>query len=484
MPPFNRPRQPGASLAHHQTPRITGYEPIPDAFRQGRAPPFAMDLSDVLPADEVAEIAAAGSMAFHCVGDTGGVKDPEPQKLVARGLEESLKGPQIAPSLRGAQMSPSFLYHLGDVVYYNGEVSKYYDQFYEPYEHYPLPIMGIPGNHDGEPADEQATTLEGFYQNFLAEGGGAVYTHESHDSGRPAMHQPFFYWTLTTPFATFIGLYSNVPEHGRIDDQQRAWFQESMKAADAGKALVVAVHHPIYSFDTYHSGSATMAKELEDAINASGRVPNLVLSAHVHNYQRIELQAAGHTIPFLVIGNGGYWNLHHLGAAPGYKDPETEAELMAGIDSRHGFMTFEISDRVINGHFTTVPRPQESWSDAQAYSATFDVFSYDARPRTLAEGERITLVPADGSNVPPHTDHATTSPPPRSGASLARSGARSAHAARTSRRLAHAGVATDAAAAGRTEPAGGSAADAGRRLPEPGSADVPASAGGDASGGL
>ncbi len=438
MAVFHRPPQPGASLAHNAVPRATRFEPIPADFKAGRAPPFQMELSDVLTADEVAEITQAGSMAFHCIGDTGGVKNPEPQKLVERGLEQSLKGPQIAPSLRGAQMAPAFCYHIGDVIYYNGEVDKYYDQFYEPYENYPLPIMGIPGNHDGEPLIAAAITLQGFYENFLAKpaaDGEPVYTRESRDSGRPAMHQPFFYWTLITPFATFIGLYSNVPEHGQIDADQRAWFHSQMKAADKKKALVVAVHHPIFSFDTYHSGSPTMAKELEDAINQSGRLPNMVLNAHVHNYQRIELALAGHTIPFFVIGNGGYWNLHHLGASAGYQDPETEARLIAGIDSRHGFMTFEISEKVINGHFTTVPRPQESWTDAEAYNANFDVFSYSAEPMFLPEGQKVTLVPADGLNVPAHTDPAESQAPARSAKSHRKVTARAAHAARTAQKL-------------------------------------------------
>ena len=249
------------------------------------------------------------------------------------------------------------------------------------------------------------------------------------------MQLPYFYWTLTTPFATFIGLYSNVPEHGRLDDTQRAWFQDQMRSADANKALVVAVHHPVYSFDTYHSGSPTMAKELEDAINVSRRVPNLVLNAHVHNYQRIELKVGARTLPFLVIGNGGYWNLHHLGAAPGYQDPDTMAVLKAGTDSRHGFMTFEISDKVINGHFTTVPRPQESWTDAQAYDATFDVFSYSAASMTLAEGETVTLAPADGAHIAPHTDAGASEAPQATPAAQAKSRARAAHAARTAAKL-------------------------------------------------
>jgi acid phosphatase type 7 len=118
MAHVHRPRQPGASLAHHAIPRITKFEPIPADYAQGRAAPYHMNLADVLTAEEVTEIQQAGSMAFHCVGDTGGVKNPEPQKLVARGLEESLKGTQIAPTLRGAAMAPAFCYHIGDVVYY------------------------------------------------------------------------------------------------------------------------------------------------------------------------------------------------------------------------------------------------------------------------------------------------------------------------------------------------------------------------------
>ena len=431
MAPFHRPRQPGASLAQRAAPRNTKFEPIPAQFAQGRKAPFRMDLSEVLTAGEIQEIIQAGSMALRCMGDTGGVKNPEPQKLVERGLEQSRQSGNIAPSLRGASMAPAFCYHLGDVIYYNGEVSEYFPQFYEPYEHYPLPILAIPGNHDGEPVDADATTLEGFYRNFLAaKSVEPAYTDESRDSGRPAMTQPFFYWTLTTPFATLIGLYSNVPEHGRLDGQQRAWFQAEMAAADQAKALVVAVHHPVYSFDNHHSGSPTMAKELEDAINASKRVPNMVLSAHVHNYQRIERQLGGHTVPFFVIGNGGYWNLHRLAAANGYRDPETEARLMSSIDSRHGFMTFEISASVINGHFTTVPRPQESWTDAQAFNASFDVFSYSAVPAFLKAGETVQLVPPDGTNVPPHTDHAQMDPPARTPGAQQKAQARDAHAAR------------------------------------------------------
>jgi hypothetical protein len=434
MSPIHRPSQPGASLARIATPRPGDFQPIPAAYQ--RKPPFDFDLASVLTRAEVREITQAGSMAFHCVGDTGGVKDPTSQHLVARGLLQSLHGPQLSPSLRGAAMHPAFCYHLGDVVYYNGEVDKYYDQYYEPYDQYPLPFVAIPGNHDGDPINAQATSLEGFYRNFLATpaDGKPVYTEESKDSGRPAMQLPYFYHTMTTPFATFIGLYSNVPEHGILDSHQRAWFHTQMKQADPHKALIVSVHHPIYSFDIYHSGSPTMAEELQNAINKTRRVPNMVLNAHVHNYQRIEQQAGAITIPFFVIGGGGYWNLHQLAAAQGYKDPETGARLISAIDSRHGFMTFEISDTVINGNYTTVPRPQESWTDPQAYNASFDVFSYPATPVFLAKGENVTLVPPDGTNIPPHLDPSQPAPAPTERAAQ-RIAAKRAHAERTARKL-------------------------------------------------
>ena len=389
----HRARQPGMSLAQNEPPRIIEFEPIPAAFTPRKPPPFHMDLSEILPHDEVAELAGAGQIVFHCVGDTGGVKRPEAQALVARGMEQSLQTDKMAPA---------FCYHLGDVIYYTGEVEEYWPQFYEPYEHYPLPIVAIPGNHDGEKQTQQSTSLLGFYQNFCAAPDTIV--HESRDSGRKAMTQPWLYWTLTTPVATFIGLYTNVPEHGRISDEQRAWFRNEMKTAPTDKALIVALHHPVYSFDQYHSGSPNMALELQDAINESRRIPNMVLSAHVHNYQRIELQVAGHTIPFFVIGNGGYWNLHYLASPPGYQDPQTEAKLIQAIDSRHGFMTFGISPKVINGHMTTVPRPHESWSDPNAYDANFDVFSYSAVPIRLKDGETVTLLPPDGTQVPVQTE--------------------------------------------------------------------------------
>jgi hypothetical protein len=82
-------------------------------------------------------IEQAGRLVFHLTGDVGGVKAPQSQHLVATTMEHDFGGPGPVPS---------FLYLVGDVVYFYGETSQYYSQFYEPYVDYPAPIFAVPGN--------------------------------------------------------------------------------------------------------------------------------------------------------------------------------------------------------------------------------------------------------------------------------------------------------------------------------------------------
>ena len=56
---------------------------------------------------------------------------------------------------------PAFLYHLGDMVYFNGEWDKYYRQFFNAYNHYTAPLFAIPGNHDGLPLTQKDTSGSG-----------------------------------------------------------------------------------------------------------------------------------------------------------------------------------------------------------------------------------------------------------------------------------------------------------------------------------
>ena len=355
---------PGVAPLHPVTHRNTSFQPLP---RPLDLVPYHYDLSEKF-ADIGKAIEQEGKMVFHVVGDTGGVQDGEFQNNVAEQMIAHLENPH-GPV-------PQFCYHVGDVVYFTGMHDDYYGQFYEPYAHYTPPIFSIPGNHDGEVDDPTAqTSLDGWVDYFMQEHPDV--DPISKDAPRVQLDLPNVYWTLVTPFATIIGMYTNVPEHGSIDSTQQQWVTNEFATAPKDRALILALHHPIYSFDVYHSGSAKMADVLENAIWDTGRVPNLVMSGHVHDYQRIEQTIApdGPT-PFIVCGNGGYHNLHDVHSAVGDKAPDTGAVLKY-FKKTWGFMTLTIDKDTISGVTTEV--------DRTGRVTPGDNFSYPAGPIVLAD---------------------------------------------------------------------------------------------------
>lgn len=341
------------------------------------AAPYHLDLADVLSADAIAAIERAGRIAFHVIGDVGGIKRPEDQVIVATKMEEDFHR-------AGQASTPSFLYLLGDVVYYWGEAEQYYPQFYEPYVHYPAPIFAVPGNHDGDMHDDTVPSLAAFVDNFCA-----TRPHRTRDAGdvpRDAMTQPNVYWTLVAPFVTIIGLYTNVPEGGELDADQIVWLEEELRTAPADRALLVAMHHPVYSADTLHSGSAYMATVLDDAIRRTGRSPDVALAGHVHDYQRFTRTVGDRQVPYIVAGAGGYWHLHKVGPAQAAPIPlplrvsSTDVRLESYSDDRHGFLRLEVSANTVKGDYYTVPRSQERW---RAPVRHFDSFTLDLQQHRL-----------------------------------------------------------------------------------------------------
>jgi hypothetical protein len=344
----------------------------------GNAAPYHFDLAGVLGAEDVKTIEAQGTVVFHVAGDTGGVKSPEPQQIVGMWMEHDFDA--LSPP-------PAFLHHLGDVVYYNGETSEYYSQFYEPYTHYPAPILAIPGNHDGDPLPGGSeASLAGWLANFCSP--TATHRPEAQDAPRTAMTLPNPYWTLTAPFVTIVGLYTNVPSHGKLQADQIEWFTNELASADPEKALIVACHHPVYSADAHHGGSAYMAGVINDAIAASNRTPDMVLTGHVHDYQRWTRTTGDRQVPYLVVGAGGYWHLHYLAKdAHGqplqmpWTPPGSDATLESACDDRHGFLRLAVSKTTITGVYTSVPRPQESWRNGPVTAV--DTFSVDLQAHTV-----------------------------------------------------------------------------------------------------
>jgi hypothetical protein len=262
-----------------------------------------------------AAILKAGQIVFHSVGDTGSVTGPATQSLVADKMVTDFNEANPADV-------PSFYFQLGDVVYYFGEATYYYDQFYEPYREYPAPILAIPGNHDGVVyTKDSATSLEAFIANFCA--AAPVHSPDAGTLNRTTMIQPGVYFTFEAPFVRIFGLYSNVLEDPGVisgqtgstspnkilDSRQIAFLTAALKRVKSDAftgAIIIAVHHPPFSGDTTHGGSPLMLADIDSACTASGVWPHAVFSGHVHNYERFTRTANGKQIAYLVAGCGGH----------------------------------------------------------------------------------------------------------------------------------------------------------------------------------
>jgi hypothetical protein len=318
----------------------------------------------------VAQIERAGQIVFHSLGDTGSTRGPESQSQVADKMVADYS--DVDP-----EQVPSFLYHLGDVIYSFGESQYYYDQFYEPYRDYPAPIFAVPGNHDGMVSPlTSAITLAAFYDNFCTAGEPPHRTTESGELARTAQIQPGVYFTLESPFARILGLYSNCLEDpGVISDQGgtypylgraqieflKAALQRVKREKFAG-AVIVAVHHPPYVAQIKsggkgsqtagrHAGSPLMIKDIDWACGQSGVWPHAVLSGHAHNYQRFTRRKDNRETPFVVCGNGGHalTRLTKKGE-PALRVPLAQPTLSHGGDS----VTFENYDFTDYGYLRVI----------------------------------------------------------------------------------------------------------------------------------
>lgn len=334
---------------------------------------------DVILPDEAKAAKDAGLLVFHSVGDTGGIHGDDVEKAISDAMDSQISG------ATAESPAPAFYFNLGDVVYFNGESSLYNSQFYEPYQNYHATIFAIAGNHDGDtatrPGDPVDTepSLFGFMRNFC----DAASHHDS--PYRPTMTQPYVYWTLDTPFATIIGLYSNVD--GTLDargtSEQQQWLLNQVTNAPKDKALLIAVHHPPYSLDTTHGGYPDIEIALDRIIQATGRIPTAVLSGHVHSYQRFERALGEKKVPYIVAGAGGYANTYNLlhkietsaNGKPlpaGFQTAHPDLKLMSHNDKEPGFLrvTIDAKKQTVTMDYFVVPFPPAAVKGVPADTVT------------------------------------------------------------------------------------------------------------------
>jgi len=358
-------------------------QPIPPP----RVNPPIMHLEDILGKDQVQQIQKNGRIVFHSVGDTGASlkAGPRDEALVTDKMAEDFNDPNAADI-------PRFLFHLGDVIYNFGEDEYYYDQFYEPFRNYQAPIFAIPGNHDGVVyKSEVAKTLEAFQEHFCSE----EPRHAPQAAGllRTTMTQPGVYFTLSSPFITIIGLYSNVLEDPGVissqggtnslsDDQKNFLKSELKRLHDQNypSAVIITVHHPPYTGGTTHGGSPGMLKDIDDAVKyAGGFGPHAVLSGHAHNYQRFTRIINNQEIPFIIAGSGGH-NASPIRVGSGNTVIRTPVKEGDHIFDRYfhdyGYLRLVVTPKLMSIEFHDVSSGLDSKSPA-------DVCTVDLKTRKL-----------------------------------------------------------------------------------------------------
>ncbi len=365
-----------------------GATPVTEAIPAPWRTPPVMSLDEVLGKGAVQQIQNAGRIVFHSVGDTGGIKAPSHQFAVADAMTSDLSAKDYQSS------RPAFFFHLGDVVYYFGQDRYYYDQFYDPYRDYDAPIFAIPGNHDGVlfKGEPVAYSLEPFYNNFCSKQPG----HDPAAKGfaRTTMTQPGVYFTLDAPFLKIIALYSNTgetvgvissPKAGTAQsDFLRAQLQAAASQRKQGdhRALVLAVHHPPFTGSSGHFPSPGMLSEIDAACQQTGIWPDMVLSGHAHLYERYTrtLKSDGRQIPYVVAGNGGYFNLN--GFKKGKKGALPKPGV-AGTDGKGNSLKLETFNEYVFGFLRLTVDPGSILCefvgvDEQTHTtSTQDRFSFD-----------------------------------------------------------------------------------------------------------
>jgi Icc-related predicted phosphoesterase len=282
--------------------------------------------------DVINTIQAAKSITFHMIGDSGATAQ-------AKYVSELKVADAVTNDFHTSTAAnrPSFLFHLGDLVYNFGESTYYYDQFYEPFRNYPAPIFAVPGNHDsfvlpGTAKGDEPLTI--FARNFC--GTSLAVTTEAGSLHRTCMTQPGVYFALDAPYVRILGLFSNALEDpgvissettkgkakwATVPDFQLAFLTaqlQQIKTSNYQGAVILAVHHPPFTYGPQkagsgggkHYGSPIMLGEIDAICKQVGVYPHAFISGHAHNYQRftrsLTFGGKNYSVPFVICGDGGH----------------------------------------------------------------------------------------------------------------------------------------------------------------------------------
>ncbi len=313
-----------------------GIQPLPSPYTPGRVTAATVGIVD-----------PGAELTFIVIGDHGGINNPTPQDAVAAALAQ--------------EKDCAFVYTVGDVVYFNADPDQYGPQFYEAYAHVRLPFVGIPGNHDSDTTDDPSRLpLDTFMANFCAKTPDSPPADPQDEYGRDTQTQPSHDWALDLEAVTIIGCSSNAPSGGYLFPEQISWLTTAVRESRPDVPLIFAAHHPVYSVDAYHGGSAKMGAYLDQIFGVAERWPDIVLAGHVHDHQIFTRTQSGvepTPTKYIVQGNSGYYHLHALAG-----DYTRGMDLGDGIvcdyadASQWGYVKLTVKGGVISGEYVQVAR--------------------------------------------------------------------------------------------------------------------------------
>ena len=365
-----RPRHPGGSRGASKK-----VAPIPFPGQVLDPASLRLNLADIVDPSEIQAVKDAKKIVFHTVGDTGGVRDGAAQQTV---IAETME----ADFTSQPGENPAFFYHLGDVVYYDFDPEDLTEQFLKPYQFLHEPIVAIPGNHDSSASSAtDPGNLEEYMKVFCAKTTAPL----APDFDRTSMTEPYLYFTFEAPYVKIIGLYSNNGEGpGVLDpdgDQRQLDFlkAEFTRAAKArpldSRAVLVAVHHPLFSISNDHGASPKMLQQVDALMKETGFIPDAFLSGHVHGAEFFVRQFQGREIPYLICGTGGYNDDAHVKQQLRMPcDLGNGFTLSQFFNHQFGYLRVTVDDHYLSFEYVGVPTRN---GNSQPQAEVLESFSLD-----------------------------------------------------------------------------------------------------------
>jgi len=234
----------------------------------------------------------------------------QPHRFVAFGDGGADSWEQMAIAYRIALARPDYVMVAGDIVYYKGRLSEYLDKFFPIYNSDRLgstsgapllrsiPMMVAPGNHDLiERNLERYPDALAYFLVWSLPLNGPLRTPGQRNSpvlsGSPANREAFLELARDTypRMANYSFDYGDV--HWTVLDTNiyadwndpvlSAWLEADLTSARDARWRILVCHQPPFHSSGSHAGEQ-QTRILAERLQKHG--VDLVISGHIHNYQR------------------------------------------------------------------------------------------------------------------------------------------------------------------------------------------------------